>query len=103
MAKKQPPIGFGRKEQFLEDPNGTGDGARFRLDKSAEEPTPPERPNRLPLVEPIAVDDLEMNDILEAYNLFPLVPLAKFEYQLVEVIAALEQRLRQVDPDLQPA
>ena len=53
-----------------------------------------------PLVEPLAIDDVELYEILQRYNLQPLVPLAKFEYQLVEVIAALEKRVRELDPNL---
>jgi hypothetical protein len=53
-----------------------------------------------PLMEPLAIDDVELYEILQRYNLQPLVPLAKFEYQLVEVIAALEKRVRELGPDL---
>ena len=89
--KKDAPIGFGRKPM----PDEAGD--------SSDEDEPQERAERQlppPLVEPIAVDDVEMYEIFERYNLHPLIPPAKFEYQLVEIIAALEQRLRQLDPDL---
>jgi len=88
-TKKQPPIGFGR----LEMPDESGDHAPEAA-KPAKREVPP------PLVEPIAIDDVEMYEILQRYNLQPLIPPAKFEYQLVEVIAALEQRIRELDPDL---
>ncbi|MGI4870685.1 MAG: hypothetical protein ACRYFX_05835 [Janthinobacterium lividum] len=86
--KKDAPIGFGRK------PMPTEAGDEFEDEQPAQRQVPP------PLVEPIAVDDVEMYEILQRYNLQPLVPLAKFEYQLVEVIAALEKRVRELDPDL---
>ncbi|QIX60866.1 hypothetical protein HER32_06620 [Hymenobacter sp. BT18] len=85
--KPKPPIGFGQKPDEEEDEQSS----------SAEEEA---QPPRQPLVEPIFVDDVEVTEILAAYNLYPLTPLSKFEYQLVEVIAALEQRLRAVDPEL---
>lgn len=85
---KQPPIGFGR----LEMPDDAGHEPEG--DKPARRETPP------PLVEPIALDDVAVYEILQRYQLQPLVPLAKFEYQLVELIAALEQRVRELDPDL---
>ena len=88
MAKKQGvPIGFGRTSMPEE--------AGYEPDTS-----PAERQVPLPLVEPIAIDDVAMYEILQRYNLQPLVPLAKFEYQLVELIAALEQRIRELDPAL---
>ncbi|MGI4866164.1 MAG: hypothetical protein ACRYFZ_19725 [Janthinobacterium lividum] len=92
MAKKQgAPIGFGRSPM----PDEAGDHAPEEGGHHpAERQLPP------PLVEPIAIDDVEMYEILQRYNLQPLVPLAKFEYQLVELIAALEQRVRELDPDL---
>ena len=86
--KKDAPIGFGRKPM----PNEAG--GELEDEQPAQRQVPP------PLVEPIAVDDVEMYEILQRYNLQPLVPLAKFEYQLVEVIAALEKRVRELDPDL---
>jgi len=89
-SKKQPPIGFGRAPM----PDEAGDHAPEEGSQKAKREVPP------PLVEPIAIDDVEMYEILGRYNLQPLVPLAKFEYQLVEVIAALEQRVRELDPDL---
>ena len=90
MGKKQPPIGFGRTPMPGDAGHEPGD----------EQPTgKPERQIPPPLVEPIAVDDVEMYEILQRYNLQPLVPLAKFEYQLVEVIAALEKRVRELDTE----
>jgi hypothetical protein len=86
--KKQPPIGFGR----LDMPDEAGHEPEST--KPAERQIPP------PLVEPLALDDLAVYAILQRYQLQPLVPLAKFEYQLVELIAALEQRIRELDPDL---
>lgn len=89
MSKqKQPPIGFGRLDM---------------PDEAGHEPTgakPAERQIPSPLVEPLALDDLAVYEILQRYQLQPLVPLAKFEYQLVELIAALEQRVRELDPNL---
>jgi hypothetical protein len=43
---------------------------------------------------------VELYEILQRYNLRPLVPLAKVEYPLVELMAALEKRVRGLDPDL---
>jgi hypothetical protein len=88
--KQQPPIGFGRQD--MPDEAGQEPGA------GPPKKTPREVPP--PLVEPLAIDDVELYEILQRYNLQPLVPLAKFEYQLVEVIAALEKRVRELDPDL---
>jgi hypothetical protein len=75
-------------------PDEAGDHAPEEGSRKAQREVPP------PLVEPIAIDDVEMYEILQRYQLQPLVPLAKFEYQLVELIAALEQRVRELDPDL---
>jgi hypothetical protein len=75
-------------------PDAAGDHAPEEGAKPGRREPPP------PLVEPIAIDDVEMYEILARYGLQPLVPLAKFEYQLVEVIAALEKRVRELDPDL---
>lgn len=92
MAKTQKPIGFGRTPMPEEAGQEPGGG----------QPTgkKPPREVPLPLVEPLALDDVELYEILQRYNLHPLVPLAKFEYQLVEIIAALEQRVRELDPDV---
>ena len=91
MAKKnQPPIGFGRAPM----PDDAGHEPEEGRQHPAERQLPP------PLVEPIAVDDVEMYEIFTRYNLQPLLPHAKFEYQLVEIIAALEKRVRELDPDL---
>lgn len=75
-------------------PNEAGDHAPEEGAKPVRREPPP------PLVEPIAIDDVEMYEILGRYGLQPLVPLAKFEYQLVELIAALEQRIRELDSNL---
>lgn len=92
MAKKnQPPIGFGRAPM----PDEAGDNFP---DEGKQHPA--ERQLPPPLVEPIAMDDMEMYEIFTRYNLQPLLPPAKFEYQLVEIIAALEKRVRELDPDL---
>lgn len=53
----------------------------------ASEPEPP-------LAEPLALDDAAAYELLGRYGLQPLLPLAKFEYQLLELIAGLEQRIR---------
>lgn len=99
MAKHSPttpttpkrPIGFGR-ESYLADPNGTGDGFQWQPGAApAEEPQEP--PKRQPLGTPLPIDDLVAQQILEAYNLYPLAPLSKFEYQLLEIIAGLEKQL----------
>jgi hypothetical protein len=73
--KQQPPIGFGRKDMPDEAGQEPGTG----------QPKKPQREVPPPLVEPLAIDDVE---------------LAKLEYQLVEVIAALEKRVRELDHDL---
>ena len=88
--KQDAPIGFGRKPMPAEAAGDFGD----------EKQRPGERQLPPPLVEPIAVDDVAMFEIFQRYNLQPLLPPAKFEYQLVEVIAALEQRVRELDPNL---
>jgi hypothetical protein len=89
--KKQDPIGFGRKPM----PHEAGDNS-----PEDGEQKPAKREPLPPLVEPQAIDDVLMYEILGRYGLQPLVPLAKFEYQLVELIAALENRIRELDPDL---
>ena len=91
MKKKGPPIGFGRTPMPDEAGDDSPEGGE---QKPARRQPPP------PLVEPVAIDDVEMYEILGRYGLQPLVPLAKFEYQLVELIAALENRIRELDPDL---
>jgi hypothetical protein len=90
MAKNHMPTGFGRTPM----PNEAGQKPSVKESENAPREVPP------PLVEPLAIDDVELYEILQRYNLQPLVPLAKFEYQLVEVIAALEKRVRELDPDL---
>ncbi|TPG71981.1 hypothetical protein [Hymenobacter nivis] len=89
MAKtpKNDPIGFGRKAM----PDEVGN--EQASEQPAHEPEPP-------LVEPIFVDDVVMYEILARYNLLPLAAVSRFEYQLVQVIAALEKRVRELDPDL---
>ena len=52
-----------------------------------------------PLVEPIYVDDVTMHAFFQRYQLLPLPPVSRFEYQLVQIAAALEQRIRELDPD----
>jgi hypothetical protein len=74
-------------------PDAAGQEPAVEQPKKTPREVPP------PLVEPLAIDDMELYEILQRYNLQPLLPLAKFEYQLVEVIAALEQRVRELDPD----
>ncbi|MDO7877682.1 hypothetical protein Q5H93_23285 [Hymenobacter sp. ASUV-10] len=59
-----------------------------------QQPLPP------PLVEPIFVDDVTMDQFFQRYNLHPLTPVSKFEFQLVMIAAALEQRIRELDPDV---
>ncbi|MGI4867085.1 MAG: hypothetical protein ACRYFZ_24420 [Janthinobacterium lividum] len=89
MGKKQLPIGFGRTAM----PDEAG--------KDSPEQSPPaKRELPPPLVEPLAIDDMAMFELFARYNLQPLLPPAKFEYQLVEIIAALEQRVRELDPDV---
>lgn len=53
-----------------------------------------------PLVEPIFVDDVVMYEFFKRYNLLPLTPVSRFEYQIVQIAAALEKRVRELDPDL---
>lgn len=93
MAKKQqPPIGFSRTPM----PDDAGH------EPTGEQPTGPPAGRQLPppLVVPLAVDDVEMYEIFQRYNLQSLLPPARFEYQLVEIIVALEKRVRELDPDL---
>lgn len=92
MAKTQNPIGFGRTP--MPDEAGLEPGAEQPTGKRSVRELPP------PLVEPKAIDDMAMFEILQRYNLQPLLPPAKFEYQLVELIAALEDRVRELSPDL---
>lgn len=73
------------------------EGLRELLDEEfeqSEKPLPP------PLVEPIFVDDVVMDEFFRRYNIFPLAPISRFEYQIVQVAAALEKRVRELDPDL---
>ena len=88
--KQEAPLGFGRKPMPAEATGDFGDDQQ----RPGERQLPP------PLVEPIAVDDLTMFEIFQRYGLHPLLPPAKIEYQLVEIIAALEQRVRELDPAL---
>jgi hypothetical protein len=91
MKKKDAPIGFGRKPM----PDEAGDDSPEDGEQQSAKRQPPP-----PLVEPVAIDDVQMYEILGRYGLQPMVPLAKFEYQLVELIAALENRIRELDPNL---
>jgi hypothetical protein len=90
MAMKNSPIGFGRTPMPDEAGNDVLKAGRPLAERSSQPP----------LVKPLALDDMAVYEILQRYQLQPLVPLAKFEYQLVELIAALEQRIRELDPDL---
>ncbi|OUJ68670.1 hypothetical protein [Hymenobacter crusticola] len=92
MDKRQNTIGFRKpmpagadREPFL---NGNGD------EDMQDEKEQELRPQRLPVATPIFVDSVETNEILAAYNLFPLTPLNAFELQLVQVIAGLEQEVK---------
>ena len=60
---------------------------------AGEQPLPP------PLVAPVYVDDVTMYEFFQRYRLLPLTPFSRFEYQLVQIAAALEQRIRELDPD----
>ena len=53
-----------------------------------------------PLAEPVFVDTVVMYEFFKRYNLFPLTPVSPFEYQLVQICAGLEKRIRTLDPDL---
>ncbi|UOQ99908.1 hypothetical protein MUN81_10495 [Hymenobacter sp. 5317J-9] len=87
--KSAPPIGFGRNPAAddLDDDSG------------AKAPAP-EKVLEPPLAEPIFVDTLVMYETLSRYNIHPLVPLGTTEFQLVQVIAGLEKRIRELDHDL---
>jgi hypothetical protein len=95
MAKNKntPPIGFGRKPT-----PGPDDQDAAHNDELA--PTPAEKDLEPPLVEPIYVDDVVMYEFFKRYNLLPLTPVSRFEYQLVQICAALEKRVRELDHDL---
>ena len=86
--KQDVPIGFGRKPMPAEAAGVFGE---------LEQPGARQLP---PLVVPRAIDDIEMFEIFKRYGLQPLLPPAKFEYQLVELIAALEDRVRALDHNL---
>jgi hypothetical protein len=90
VPKKTPPIGFGRKEDS--DPNGTGDGFKWEGGEGGHE-QPEEKPARPPMVVPVFVGQIEANEILAAYDIFPLAPLSNAELQLIQVVAALEKEL----------
>ena len=99
MAKtndSKPPIGFGRRNPDL-DPNGTGDGFRYleNVDDSPEKPEP--KPARQPKVVPVFVGQIEAQEILMAYDIFPLAPLSTTEQQLIQIVAALENELGKHD------
>lgn len=92
MSKDQKPsIGFGRQRD--PDPNGTGDGFRYLPGDPEATDKPAEKPKRPPVVVPIFVGDMEAQAILFAYDIFPLTPLGRTEHQLIQIIAALEQRV----------
>ena len=88
--KNAPPIGFGRNP-FDDDADPTDGGAKH---------DPEEKPLEPPLAEPIFVDTVVMYEILKRYNIHPLVPLGTTEFQLVQVIAGLEKRIRELDYSL---
>ena len=67
--------------------------------KSMPDEVSPEKELEPPLVVPVYVDDVEIYELFQRYNLL-LVPVSCFEYQLVQICAALEKRVRELDPDL---
>ena len=93
--KKAPPIGFGRTPTPVEP------------DEFDEAPDPPEEeesfdfpPPPPPLATPVFVTDLERYELLQRYDIRSLVPMSAFEMQLIMVIAGLEKRIRELEPDL---
>ena len=92
MAKKKDaPIGFGRQPMPDEAGNNTNDD---------ESQGPPVKQLEPPLAEPIFVDSVMMYELFQRYNLQPLTHISPFEYHLVQVIAGLEKRVRELDHDL---
>jgi len=89
--KKGPSIGFGRTPM----PDEAGDDLP---EQGSQQPA--EKPLEPPLADPVFVDSVVMYEILKRYNLMPLTPVSSFEYQLVQVIAGLEKRVRELDHGL---
>lgn len=93
MAKqKGPPIGFGRtplpKDDFDEEP-----------DPPEDEPKKEELPPEPPLAMPVFVGEMERYELLARYDVRALLPISAFEMQLIQIIAGLEKRIREIDHD----
>ncbi|WP_375435095.1 hypothetical protein [uncultured Hymenobacter sp.] len=94
MAKKPNPIGFTKPmpaeaESYLQ---------RSRLgDDDEEEEKHEEKPPRAPKVVLVFVGAIEGNEIMAAYDLYPLTPLSNLEQQMLQIIAALEQKVEQLE------
>jgi hypothetical protein len=95
MAKKQNPIGFTKPKPMPREAETylTGNG------EEGEEDEKPAAPARQPKVMPVFVGTIEGQEIMAAYDLYPLTPLSNLEQQMLQIIAALEQRVDQLDPD----
>ena len=64
-----------------------------------DEEEKPQAPARQPKVVPVFVGTIEGQEIMAAYDLYPLTPLSNLEQQMLQIIAALEQKLEQLEHD----
>lgn len=94
MAKKKtPPIGFGRTP--TPPPNEELDEAPDPPEEESDDDLPTPSP---PLATPVFVGEMERYELMARYDIRPLMPLSAFELQLVQIIAGLEKRVRELDP-----
>lgn len=95
MAKKKntPPIGFGRTPTPPNDDDL--DEAPDPPEEQEEDDIPTAAP---PLAQPVFVGEMERYEIMSRYDIRPLTPISAFEMQLIQIIAGLEKRIRELDP-----
>ncbi|MVN77747.1 hypothetical protein GO988_15545 [Hymenobacter sp. HMF4947] len=95
QKQKAPPIGFGRTPTVIEpDPF---DEAPDPVEDPPESDIPLPPP---PLAQPIFVGEMARYELFARYDIRPLAPTSVFEMQLIQIIAGLEKRVRELDPDL---
>ena len=97
MAKKPNTIGFTKPKPMPAEAESFLQGSRF--DDKEQDEEKEEKPPRAPKVVPVFVGTIEGNEILAAYDLFPLTPLSNLEQQMLQIIAALEQKIEQLEHD----
>jgi hypothetical protein len=92
MATKNP-IGFTKPKPMPREAEAYLSGNEKAEKETAEVPT------RQPKVVPVFVGTIEGQEIMAAYDLYPLTPLSNLEQQMLQIIAALEQELAKHEHD----